>query len=105
MKNQTFGMIQDEVGEVFQEIPFEGILGLAFDELAVCDFPYVADCVPTPFSRMIAEGLIDEPVFSFFLGDLKPFGRYGYDGELTICGVTASETTPDKVVVRARRRT
>lgn len=32
--NQTFGMIQDEVGEVFHEIPFEGILGLAFPSMS-----------------------------------------------------------------------
>jgi pepsin A len=34
VKNQTFGMIQDEVGEVFQEIPFEGILGMAFPSMS-----------------------------------------------------------------------
>jgi hypothetical protein len=34
VKNQTFGMIQDEVGEVFQEIPFEGILGIAFPSMS-----------------------------------------------------------------------
>jgi len=34
VKNQTFGLIQDEVGEVFHEIPFEGILGLAFPSMS-----------------------------------------------------------------------
>jgi hypothetical protein len=50
---------------------FDGILGLAFDTLAVCDYPYVPDCVPTPFHRMIEAGMLDAPVFSFYLGDLK----------------------------------
>jgi hypothetical protein len=88
LPSQGFAQITDAsgMGAAYKVGHFDGILGLAFDELAVCDFPYVADCVPTPFSRMIAEGLIDEPVFSFYLGDLKPFGRYGYDGELTIGG-------------------
>jgi len=34
VKNQTFGMIEDEIGEVFEEIPFEGILGLAFPSMS-----------------------------------------------------------------------
>jgi len=34
VKAQTFGMIEDEVGEVFHEIPFEGILGLAFPSMS-----------------------------------------------------------------------
>lgn len=32
--NQTFGMIQTEEGRVFEEIPVEGILGLAFPAMA-----------------------------------------------------------------------
>jgi len=31
---QTFGMIEEEQGRVFQEVPFEGILGLAFKAMA-----------------------------------------------------------------------
>ena len=38
------------------------------------------------FQEALAQKLIAQPVFSFYLGDLKPFGRYGYDGELTIGG-------------------
>jgi pepsin A len=34
VKNQTFALIEDEVGQVFTEIPFEGILGLAFPSMS-----------------------------------------------------------------------
>jgi len=34
VKNQTFGMIETEVGSVFHEIAFEGILGLAFPSMS-----------------------------------------------------------------------
>lgn len=97
LPSQGFAQITDAsgMGVAYTVGHFDGILGLAFDELAVCDFPYKADCVPTPFARMISEGLIDEPVFSFFLGDLKPFGRYGYDGELTIGGSDPNYYTGD----------
>jgi len=32
--NQTFAMIEDEEGKVFQDVPFEGILGLAFPAMS-----------------------------------------------------------------------
>jgi len=34
VKKQTFGIIEDELGEVFQEIAFEGILGLGFPSMS-----------------------------------------------------------------------
>jgi len=32
--NQTFALIEDEIGSIFSQIPFEGILGLAFPSMA-----------------------------------------------------------------------
>jgi pepsin A len=34
VKNQTFALIEEEDGQVFEEIPFEGILGLAFPSMS-----------------------------------------------------------------------
>ncbi|KAL3671149.1 hypothetical protein V7S43_004330 [Phytophthora oleae] len=51
---------------------FDGLFGLAFDTISV-------DHLKTPFHRMIQQGLLDEPVFAFYLGDQK-------DGELTFGG-------------------
>lgn len=55
---------------------FDGIFGLAFDTISV-------DHLKTPFHRMIQIGLLDEPVFAFYLGDRK-------DGELTFGGTDKS---------------
>ena len=73
---------------------FDGILGLAFDKLAVCGDPndggYIGGCVPTPFSRLGETGLIDENVFAFYLGGLQPCFpecMEGYAGELTLGGI------------------
>ncbi|KAL4116397.1 hypothetical protein PRIC2_011851 [Phytophthora ramorum] len=52
---------------------FDGLFGLAFDTISV-------DHLKTPFHRMIQQGLLDDPVFAFYLGDQK-------DGELTFGGV------------------
>ncbi|KAG7384839.1 GPN-loop GTPase 2 [Phytophthora pseudosyringae] len=51
---------------------FDGLFGLAFDAISV-------DHLKTPFHRMVQQGLLDEPVFAFYLGDQK-------DGELTFGG-------------------
>eukprot|EP00616_Rhizochromulina_sp_CCMP1243_P012565 CAMPEP_0118968202 /NCGR_PEP_ID=MMETSP1173-20130426/5458_1 /TAXON_ID=1034831 /ORGANISM="Rhizochromulina marina cf, Strain CCMP1243" /LENGTH=392 /DNA_ID=CAMNT_0006917283 /DNA_START=54 /DNA_END=1232 /DNA_ORIENTATION=+ len=85
---QTFAEVNDAsgMGVAYKIGHFDGILGLAFDELAVCDYPYVSDCVETPFHRSMELGMLDSSVFAFYLGDMKNFGRYGYDGELTIGG-------------------
>ncbi|CAH0521759.1 unnamed protein product [Peronospora belbahrii] len=55
---------------------FDGLFGLAFDSISV-------DHLKTPFHRMIQIGLLDEPVFAFYLGDQK-------NGELTFGGVDKS---------------
>lgn len=97
LPEQTFAEVTDAsgMGIAYKIGHFDGILGLAFDEIAVCDYPYVDDCVPTPFHRSIELGMLDEPVFSFFLGDMKKVGKYGYDGELTIGGTDPAYYTGD----------
>ncbi|KAI9909361.1 hypothetical protein PsorP6_014774 [Peronosclerospora sorghi] len=55
---------------------FDGLFGLAFDCISV-------NHLKTPFHRMVQDGLLDEPVFAFYLGDQK-------DGELTFGGIDAS---------------
>mmetsp|Transcript_28689 Transcript_28689/g.33878 ORF Transcript_28689/g.33878 Transcript_28689/m.33878 type:complete len:394 (-) Transcript_28689:197-1378(-) len=94
---QTFAEVTDAsgMGVAYKVGHFDGILGLAFDELAVCDFPYVMDCIETPFHNLIDAGLVNEPIFSFYLGDLKNFGRYGYDGELLLGGTNQQYYTGD----------
>ena len=96
LKEQTFSEITDAggMGIAYSVGKFDGILGLAFDEIAVCGDPndggYVESCVPTPFTRLHETGVIDEAKFAFYLGGLRPcFPECmdGYAGELTLGGI------------------
>jgi hypothetical protein len=97
LKEQTFAEVTDAsgMGVAYKVGKFDGILGLAFDVLAVCEYPYVMNCIITPFHHMIEEGMLDSPVFSFYLGDLKPVGKMGYAGELLLGGTNPQYYTGD----------
>lgn len=58
--SQTFAEVNHEPGVAFIAGRFDGISGLGFVELAV------GDVIP-PFYNMVDQGLVDEPVFSFWL--------------------------------------
>jgi cathepsin D len=60
IKNQTFGEAVSEPGEDFvDEVP-DGILGLAFENIASSG---VTPC----FDNIVKQGLLENPVFSFYL--------------------------------------
>merc|ERR1719335_4696 len=60
VENQTFAMIARERGAVFTEIPFEGILGLAFPSMS-------AHHVTPFFDNVIQQGVLKKNEFSFYL--------------------------------------
>jgi len=62
VKNQLFAEATEEPGLAFAFGRFDGILGLGFDTISV-------NKIPPPFYNMIDQGLLDEPVFAFYLGD------------------------------------
>jgi len=59
VKNQTFGMIEVQDGEVFEEVPFEGILGLAFPSMS-------AGGVTPFFDNVIEQRALGRNEFSFY---------------------------------------
>eukprot|EP00887_Chlorella_sp_A99_P000693 scaffold5.g693.t1 len=75
--DQTFAEATAEPSLSFIAARFDGILGLGFPEIAVGK-------VTPPFQNMIAQGLLPEPVFSFWL-NRKAEAEEG--GELVLGGV------------------
>ena len=85
VKEQEFGEILKEHGEIFQELKFAGILGLSFPKLSKLEY------VPL-FDNIMKKKILKNNWFSFYLADLKekeksqlifglPNKKY-YDGEI-----------------------
>ncbi|KAK9803189.1 hypothetical protein WJX72_012429 [[Myrmecia] bisecta] len=77
VKDQTFAEATAEPGLAFVAAKFDGILGLGFPNIAV------GGATP-PFTKMIEQGLVKEPVFSFWL-NRDTEGDQG--GELVLGGM------------------
>ncbi|CAB5350163.1 uncharacterized protein OCT59_025944 [Rhizophagus irregularis] len=77
IKDQAFGLA-DTVSDDFTNAPFDGILGMAFDQLSELQ-------APTPFQNLINNHSVSSSVFGFVLGRAED-GTNG-NSELTIGGV------------------
>lgn len=73
---------------------FDGILGLGFDTISVNKM------VP-PFYNALNQGLLDEPVFAFYLGDAN---KDGDNSEATFGGIDKSHYTGKLINIPLRRK-
>lgn len=93
IKNQIFAEATEEPGLAFAFGRFDGILGLGYDSISV-------NKIPPPFYNMIDQGLLDEPVFAFYLSDTNN----GDDSEATFGGVDESHYTGKITTIPLRRK-
>ncbi|KAK9479611.1 aspartic peptidase domain-containing protein [Lipomyces japonicus] len=95
IKSQDFAEATQEPGLAFAFGRFDGILGLGYDTISVNKM------VP-PVYNAIAQGLLDEPVFSFYLGDNQVNEENG--GIATFGGVDESYYTGELFTLPVRRK-
>jgi len=81
IKDQAFAEATKEPGLAFAFGKFDGILGLAYDTIAV-------NHITPPFYEMINQGLLDAPVFTFRLGESEEDG-----GEAVFGGIDDTHYT------------
>jgi len=93
IKKQLFAEIQDAggLGLAYMLGKFDGILGLGFTSISV-------DGATTVFENAIKQNAVDQPVFSFYLGDNAP-------GELTFGGYDSAKFTGDLVYTKLEAAT
>jgi hypothetical protein len=92
VQHQRFAEVQDAggLGFAYSLGKFDGILGLAFSSISV-------NGTTTVFENALSQSVIDQPIFSFYLGDDRPgeltFGGYDatkFEGELTYVKLTSA---------------
>jgi saccharopepsin len=93
IKDQLFGEATSEPGLAFAFGRFDGILGLGYDTISV-------NHIPPPFYNMIDQGLLDEPVFAFYLGKTED----GTESEATFGGLDSSHYTGKLTKIPLRRK-
>src|SRR3989338_8082012 len=84
IKNQQFAEMTAEPGVVFVAARFDGICGFAFDSIS-------EDHVTPVWYNIVNQGLVSQPIFSFWLSQSSTSGKNG--GELTLGGSDSTRYT------------
>jgi phytepsin len=95
IKDQIFAEAVQEPSLSFIAASFDGIMGLGFPEIAVGK-------VQPPFQNALDQGVLEEPVFSFWLNRNTEEGEQG--GELVLGGVDPDHFTGEHTWVPVSRR-
>ncbi|KAF2436173.1 putative vacuolar protease A [Tothia fuscella] len=93
IKDQLFAEATSEPGLAFAFGRFDGILGLGFDTISV-------NKIPSPFTNMVDQKLVDEPVFAFYLANTEN----GDESEVTFGGVNKDHYTGKLTQIPLRRK-
>ena len=94
IKKQDFAEATSEPGLAFAFGRFDGILGLGYNTISV-------NGIVPPFYQMLDQKLLDEPVFSFYLGDTNDSGD---ESEAVFGGIDKSHFKGDLTYIPLRRK-
>lgn len=94
VKDQDFAEATSEPGLAFAFGRFDGIMGLGYDTISV-------NQIVPPFYNMIEQGLLDEPVFAFYLSDTNDEGS---ESVATFGGIDDSHYTGKLTKIPLRRK-
>ena len=91
IKGQDFAEATNEPGLAFAFGRFDGILGLAYDTISV-------NHIVPPFYNLMKQGLIDEPIFGFYLSDSEE------GSEMILGGISEAHYTGKMTRIPLRRK-
>lgn len=94
MENQVFAEATSEPGLAFAFGRFDGILGLGYDTISV-------NKIVPPFYEMLNKNLLDEPMFSFYLGDANVDGD---ESEVVFGGMNKNRFMGELTKIPLRRK-
>lgn len=93
VKHQDFAEATSEPGLAFAFGRFDGIMGLGYDTISV-------NKIVPPVYNMLDQGLLDEPVFAFYLGDTNN----GEESEAIFGGINKDHYTGKMTKIPLRRK-